>query len=351
MNIWIIVAVVTGIMLVALMFRFMQPELIYAVRKMAVIVTSHKAFLLFRAEIPGASVYLDDAQMRRLRYEMRFCDADYALERVGQLSELYRILDPGRNMAPELRKRHKPQVCIVELGEIIKSLGKQVEIFHEAKRPTIGAAALLKHLASEINKADNLPSVTDDGLEYWLMETPISVEQAVELVSAGVIALAYRVRAQEMKKVGELLSSDPGRQMSDSIRRLERTLRFLLRAEYERKFGDGMSHEIELSLGAAQYRDCLERMKENREQVTGIETDVIDLMYLAQLVKLLTAQWDLFSPVFGVKDTFEARIQRIISARSHADDNGVVSADFQSAVKQDCDDLIDQVVQYRKDKH
>jgi hypothetical protein len=350
MTIWIIFAVITGVMLIALMFRFMQPELIYAMRNAAVAVSSRKAFLEFVNKNPDANKILAREFMRGLRYDMRFCDADYALERVGRLRELYRILDPRRNTSPAPRGRQKPQICIVELGEIIKSLGKQVEISDEMNRPTIGAAALLKHLASQINKIDSLQPVTDEGLEYWLLETPVSVEQAVELVSAGVIALAYRIRAQELRKTGELLSSDPDLQMLGSIRRLERTLRSLLRSEYERAFGTTISQEIEGSLGSADYKECLRRMQTNRQQVAGIETDVIDFLYLAQLARLLAAHWNLFHPILGSKDIFEDRIRRILPARNQAAHSSPIWPTLRSGVQQDCDTLLNQITKYRQ-KH
>src|SRR6266498_4448496 len=95
----IVLLTITAFLLV---LRFIQPELIYGLRRGLVMVSTNKAFI---DKIAGRSNVEDvfrQLLMREARYETRTYDEIFILQdRIVKISELYRLLDLRRRLAKE----------------------------------------------------------------------------------------------------------------------------------------------------------------------------------------------------------------------------------------------------------
>jgi hypothetical protein len=56
-------------------------------------------------------------------------------------------------------------------------------------------------------------------------------------------------------------------------------------------------------------------MSKHREEVRGMEADLIDFLSLRQLDRLLRARWELFEVILGDELAFNERLQDIFEAR------------------------------------
>jgi len=345
---WTLITVCATVCLIALVLRFMQPELIYAVRRGVAAVTTRRAFLEYDAKCETApNKALAASLMGGLRYEMRFCSPDYAIERVGKLRELYRVLDPRRSVNDGLGQRQRPQVCIIELANLLGSLGRRIDVHVELNPPVIGSAALLLHIANQIRKSEGYGALSLEELELWLTDTPISIEQSIEIVSAAVIALAYRLRQQESADHG-IVGSERQSEASvwAHVQRVERILRALARRQFQRRYGDELSAILETKLGKQEYLSCVRVMAKSRHDVTGIEADVVDFLTLSQLKKLLLSEWDEFQPILGDQAEFEAGMVRIIAARNNMAHAHHVAMDESAIVTENCHEIFSRVARY-----
>ncbi len=194
--------------LVALIFRFVQPELIYSVRHALVKVRTNKVFLDYDANRFTNSNVFPDLLMKDFRYESRDYDEQYVLKRVMKVRELYRILDMKRQPIPGLTKERKPQVCIIELASLLGSLGSNVTPDRKFNYATIDAASILTFIGNEIRRksdenSSDTPLENASAVEAWFTKNPISVEQVIEILISAVFGLAYRQRVQDQSKQSE----------------------------------------------------------------------------------------------------------------------------------------------------
>src|SRR6476469_8670190 len=107
--------VLSALILIFLLLRFVQPELIYVVRHAMMQVRGRKIFLdsfanQFTSQKTFPNLLGDD-----LRYETHAYDEKYVLKRVDKIRELYRVL-VRKPRIEGISRKHKPQVCIVELA-------------------------------------------------------------------------------------------------------------------------------------------------------------------------------------------------------------------------------------------
>ena len=188
-----------GLILLGLFLRFIQPELIYSVRNALIRIKANKAFLDAQAQRRNRSYLFPRLLVQDFRYESLDYDEQYVLIRVMKIRELYRVLDLRRDSVNGLPKERKPQVCIIELANMLGNLGKHVSPEVRFKDHTIGANAILTFIGNEIRKSKNLPAFQDDAeVARWFTEFPITIEQTIEIMISAVFGLAYRQRSQSM---------------------------------------------------------------------------------------------------------------------------------------------------------
>src|SRR5262245_25450442 len=93
--------VLIAMVLLALVVRFVQPELIYGFRQMVMAVRANKAFLNYERKQVNANELFKEQSMNDLRLETHEHNEDYALERALKIRELYRVMDLRRASTPE----------------------------------------------------------------------------------------------------------------------------------------------------------------------------------------------------------------------------------------------------------
>lgn len=184
------------IILLFMILRFVQPELIYIVRHTLIKVRAAKVFrdsAAYRFTPPKSfpSLLGDD-----LRYETRDFDEKNILKRVDKIRELYRVLVRRPHMFDT--KKNKPQVCIVELAGLVGNLGRHMLPDRKFNYPTLDASALLAFIGNEMRNEKDLPPLKDVAqIEAWFIANPISIEQVIEILIAAIFGMAYRQRVQD----------------------------------------------------------------------------------------------------------------------------------------------------------
>lgn len=153
------------ILVVLLVLRMWQPELIYSFRKVLIKVRSAQALL--GAEKGAGDTTFSELLVKDLRYETRVGDVEYALERSMKLRELYQMLDLRREDVPGLpMKGRKPQVCIVELSNLMGNLAKKMTPDIGYNYPvTLGANTLLAFIGNELMKSSDVADEAGDARE------------------------------------------------------------------------------------------------------------------------------------------------------------------------------------------
>ncbi|MEA2174589.1 MAG: hypothetical protein QOD00_2181, partial [Blastocatellia bacterium] len=188
--------IISAILLLFLILRFINPELIYIVRHALIQVRSAKAFLdNYENRFTHVNAF-PDLLGEDLRYETRVYDEEYVLKRVDKIRELYRVLI--RKPSLFSKRERKPQICIVELANLLGNLGRHMTPDKKFSYSIIDAPTLLTFIGSEIQKRDGKPPLQNiEEVEAWLKANPISIEQVTEILIASVFGLAYRKRVQD----------------------------------------------------------------------------------------------------------------------------------------------------------
>jgi hypothetical protein len=97
-------------------------------------------------------------------------------ELISLQSHFYRLLDSRRRLV----KEQKPQVCIVELGGLLTNLGRRIEANPEHNNAVIRSGALLEYVANGIRASQNeLPFESEEEIDQWFIDNPISIEQVI----------------------------------------------------------------------------------------------------------------------------------------------------------------------------
>jgi hypothetical protein len=182
--------------LLALIVRFIQPEMIYAVRHAIVQVKSTKAFLDYYDNRSTSSSSFPDLLGDDLRFETLDSDEEDVLTRVDKIRELYRV-QICKHMVPGVKKPGRPQVCIIELAGMLVNLGRDVKPEERFRYPTIDADLLLKFICDEVRGTMGKSPLKDiSHVEEWFTEHPISIEQVIEILISAIFAISYRQRVQ-----------------------------------------------------------------------------------------------------------------------------------------------------------
>lgn len=184
------------LLFVLLLLRFVQPQLIYSLRQVLSKIEVNRAVLQAETDSDLALARYQNALIKDIRYESQFYSDSYVMERLKKISELYRILDRNMRDGDEvIEKERSPQICIIELANLLDSLGRNLIPTKEFDSPFAPAHEILEFLkARTIDKLKNegqVPKIADS-LETWYVENPMTIEQCIELLSATAWALACR---------------------------------------------------------------------------------------------------------------------------------------------------------------
>ncbi|HEX8474814.1 MAG TPA: hypothetical protein VF666_12350 [Pyrinomonadaceae bacterium] len=190
--------IIIGTILVFLFLRFVQPELIYSVREVLVKVGMNKVLLDEEAQRPGNhNVKYYKLLIKKLQYETAGKDYNYAFDRVSKIRELYNTLSVQREELEGVNVERKPQICIAELANLLRTLSKEIVATSEYNHRTVKADAILR-LIIEQTREDSPPhaSPPDEYVENWFTTHPMTIEQIIEIQIAAVLGLAYRQKAE-----------------------------------------------------------------------------------------------------------------------------------------------------------
>lgn len=190
------------IVVVLLVLRMWQPELIYSFRKLLVNVRTAQALLSCENGAGDGKTTFSQLLLKDLRYETRVDDVTYALKRSMKLRELYQMLDLRREDVPGLpMSGRKPQVCIVELSNLLGNLARKITPDVDYNYPTLGANTLLAFIGSELMK-----STRPEKVDEQAQDIPALRAEFAALI-AGVradLAGGDAARAEVERKLGML---------------------------------------------------------------------------------------------------------------------------------------------------
>jgi hypothetical protein len=337
--------VVGFIVLIVLVIRFIQPELIYSVRQALVEVRTNKAFLDWQEGRSSAAAAFSRQLIKDVRYETREYDEEHVLWRVNKIRELYRLLDPRRKSVGS-HTASRDRVCIVELAEMLKNIGMHVTPRVEYAGAVVGADGLLTFLANSVRESENFPVLENDAeIQSWFSEHPISIEQTVEILIAAVSALAYRQSAMGRNNGS---NSDTVNGDWTAIIKLEKRIRWLVRRKYADAYNDAHAAHIRMHelLGDEEYQDCVRRMQSSRPPSGSIAIEFSDFLDMKQLTTLILAEWPLFSEVFSDKDWLKSRVDYLLPIRSSIAQRQAVNHEIGPQAVHYCRDLEKKIDEY-----
>lgn len=222
------------LVLLALIARFIQPEMIYVVRYALNQIKTTKAFLDYYDNRFTSSSTFPDRLGDDLRFETRDSDEEDVLTRVDKIREIYRV-EIWKHTVPGVKKHGKPQICIVELAGMLVNLGRDVKPEERFRHATIDADLLLKFICDEVRVKSGEPPLGDTSqVEEWLTNHPISIEQVIEILISAIFAMSYRQRVQvkarleeekkEAKKVKDAGDANGGKPSVVSVPNVEPTV-------------------------------------------------------------------------------------------------------------------------------
>lgn len=177
---------------VFLAVRLLFPGLLIVIRTALVSVEMNKAILDYTS---GLTVdgRMAEIIIKDLRWAKQETDRSSVLARICKLRELYRILNVTRKQESKTTAPSNV-ICIVELADTLKRLARQTPPRPEFGYSCVEAQNLLLVIANNIraNKGE-APFTKEKEVEDWFTQSPISLEQVVEILIAAVFGLAYRL--------------------------------------------------------------------------------------------------------------------------------------------------------------
>jgi hypothetical protein len=204
LDIWIAVA---SLGLLFLAIRFVQPEVVYLLRRVVVAVGMNRAFL--DAEYGRAPSDYVKLLVQDLRPEGAPSDPVRLFGRVMKVRELYSMLDPGRSAVKDLPERLRSQICVIELANILGAAARSLRPDVRIPGSSVKADEILAHIlgireklqpTGQAGEGDGAKGagrwvdvVADEELEKELREHPVSIQQIDEILIAAVFATVYRI--------------------------------------------------------------------------------------------------------------------------------------------------------------
>jgi hypothetical protein len=85
-------------------------------------------------------------------------------------------------------------------------------------------------------------------------------------------------------------------------------------------------------------------MGKKRQNVVGMEADILDFLTLSQLLQLFLFDWSLFEPLLGSKEEFQQTLHRIVDVRNQVVHGHALSEIQSTSVKDDCNHILRRVL-------
>jgi hypothetical protein len=183
------------ICLIALVLRFILPEVIYVFRQEIVQVKITKAFLDTREGRNVPKEYFTKLLGMDIRRETTLNYHEYVSRRVDKIRELYHIYSAPAIEFSELEKKGSPQTCIIESANLLENLAEHLELLNQGSIKIIDASAILTWICSQ--NLETSPSQQERDVSVLLSQKPMSIEQITEIIIAAILGLEYRLHAQD----------------------------------------------------------------------------------------------------------------------------------------------------------
>ena len=197
---------VAGLAILLLMIvRFVQPEVIYALREALAGVRKNRLHLENdeneRPDREESKIALAELMVLDLRPEGVPRSIKDVLARVTKIRELYSILDLRRERIRNLPRAQRSHICVVELANIVEALARDLNPSAEISHSKLQADEILSAVAS--SRQGELDGADEEEISVFYRENPISIEQINEMLIAIIYAITYRLEYEARLGVRE----------------------------------------------------------------------------------------------------------------------------------------------------
>ncbi len=323
-----------ALLFTAMLLRFVQPKLLYGVRRVLRQIRLKRAALEYDAGRSTAGPELYEWLARDGRPETTEARPEDALRRAYKLRELYQLLGQAQSGIGTGDTR----VCVSELSDIVRNLVDSVTPNIEYSRRTVYSGGILRHIATCVKSDDDPRQLTDETLGQWYLANPVSIEQIVELLVAAVQGLSFRILADE-KKGG---SAEPI-MLANHLATLEVRLRQIIEIRYRLQFPTAHPEDrIREKLGEKEFRRCSER-RDRAIRDGDMSAEILSFLNLKQILDMILGDWPLFQSVFPDREVFISTTERIRSARNSIFHARQIAQEEEAAVLASCGEIIQQI--------
>lgn len=334
--------VLAFLVLILLMLRFVRPELIYSFRYYLTRVQSTKTLLDSEASDEDRRADFVALMVNDHRYEVLGYDEEYIFERTTRLRRLYHVLDLRRGEVLGLPAQRQPQVCLIELANLLGKLAKDITPDKKYDYPPIDANEILTFIGNRIREAKGLrrPMVNEKQVADWFIQFPISIEQLIEILIAAVNSLAYRHKAQN-----NISLADTAPSMSELRGLIESTRVEIVQMAYtcfQKKYltEDSVYQRMREILGEETYKRYAQSVDRNTSLFCGLS--------LQDLQKMIVGEKGILHKLFDKDDWLVKCIAELTPALNHSpEDTAIPTSDLLLMVRY-CHDIKQRIVFFHR---
>jgi hypothetical protein len=288
------------VVLLVLVIRFLQPEFIYSLRYYLTRVQCAKTFLESQTTDEDRTSAFARLLVNDCRFEVLGYDDRYVLERATKLRKLSHVLDLRRGKIPGLPDKRKPQVCIIELANLLGNLARAMIPDKRYDYIPVDAHEILVFIGDRIRTSKGIqqPLASERHVADWFTESPTTIEQTIELLIASVHLLAYRQRAQTKEPLGD----EPNlKEVQHSLQNTQQTLLELVYLGCIRKYHSmtAIYERIRTIIGDERYARYSSPSLPDRSLLDELELHDLELFVLNE--------WEIFGQVFINKEWLKER--------------------------------------------
>ena len=177
------------VLLCCVVFRFIQPGLVYRFRDLVVAVRINRLFLE-KQEGLAVGRKLPPLMAMMLEYQGVQCGVGDVRSRVDQIRELYSLLQGDRPGIDEAnRTRHKSR-CLRQLADVLSEISPHAKSLGDHGVGTISADRILASIAFPKDQEKMLHAKGKE-IEEVLTKSQMSLSQASELVIAAIFGVLW----------------------------------------------------------------------------------------------------------------------------------------------------------------
>jgi hypothetical protein len=193
----VILLILGAALLLLMILRFVQPEVVYWLRRALAGVRRNRLFLsLDEGQQPNTREYVE-LSLNDLRPEGVPKSYQEVLARVTKIRELYSLLDLSRADVRDLPAAHQSNICIIELSNMVAALARDLEPSSKVLHHVAKADKVLRSLAQARGDRSISGDSGEDKIAEHFRTIPMSIEQVNELLIATIYGMAYRLEVQE----------------------------------------------------------------------------------------------------------------------------------------------------------